>query len=233
MDLCNEWPGELWAPYFKNDPPSLTWGGWWTEASMHWMERSCEIVRKAHPNLAIGYSFEPKDRAKLSGKDLSFLDYADPHLWMAQANNNEFNNEIGYNFDRFSLKGYEAISAKAEAAYRRRPDYWQGLLRAHILSCSDAFRPHKIPLVTTECWAVVDYKDWPMLNWNWVRDLCEIGVETAAATGQWLAIGTSNFTGPQFRGMWREVEWHKRLTSLIKGSRISPEFKGSALYQSL
>jgi hypothetical protein len=26
VDFCNEWPGKYWAPYFKNDPPELTWG---------------------------------------------------------------------------------------------------------------------------------------------------------------------------------------------------------------
>jgi hypothetical protein len=42
LDLCNEWPGSLWAPYFKNDPPHLTWGYWHTEKSMQWMRVSIE-----------------------------------------------------------------------------------------------------------------------------------------------------------------------------------------------
>ena len=36
----------------------------------------------------------------------------------------------------------------------------------------------------------------------------------------WLAIATSNFCGPQFRGMWRDVAWHQRLTAQIKAAPL-------------
>jgi hypothetical protein len=50
--------------------------------------------------------------------------------------------------------------------------------------------------------------------------LCEIGVRTAAATGRWRAIATSNFCGPQFVGMWRDVDWHKRMTEVIHAAKV-------------
>jgi hypothetical protein len=61
--------------------------------------------------------------------------------------------------------------------------------------------------------------------------LCRIGAETAAATGQWTAIATSNFCGQQFKGMWRDVAWHQSITGLIKRSTILPELTGSKLAQ--
>jgi hypothetical protein len=82
-----------------------------------------------------------------------------------------------------------------------------------------------LPLATTECWGVVDYKDWPLLNWDWVKDMCALGVETAAATGRWSVVATSNFCGPQFAGMWRDVAWHQRLTQLVKRSRLDAELR--------
>lgn len=81
-------------------------------------------------------------------------------------------------------------------------------------------RKNRRPLVTTECWGLVDYKDWPLLKWDWVKDLCELGTITAARTGMWVGVATSNFCGPQFAGMWRDVEWHKRLTSIIRSSPL-------------
>ena len=39
-------------------------------------------------------------------------------------------------------------------------------------------------------------------------------------TGMWVGVATVNFGGPQFVGMWRDVEWHKRLTSIIRSSPI-------------
>lgn len=229
VDLCNEWPGAHWCPFFRNDPPELTWGGWHTETSLRWMREACATVRGSFPELPIGFSFEAKDLTKLAGRDLGFLDYADPHLWLAQANGNEFARTVGYNYDLVSLDSYDALARNGEALYRRRPEYWQGLLRQHILATAAAFAPTRLPLLTTECWAVVDYKDWPLLNWNWVQDLCRLGVATAAGTGQWAAVATSNFAGPQFRGMWRDVRWHQELTALIKAAPLRPELHASKL----
>lgn len=229
VDLCNEWTGELWAPFFKNDPPHLTWGGWHTDSSIVWMRESCEMVAKQFPELPIGYSFEPRDPSKLAGMDLSWADYVEPHLWMAQANDGEFYTAAGYRYDRFTADSYQSLAEKAEPLYRSKPAYWQSLLRQHIMRTADSLKPHKQPLMTTECWGVVDFKDWPLLNWEWVKDLCRIGVETAAGTGQWLAIASSNFCGPQFKGMWRDIEWHHAVTNLIKNSPILPELRDTKL----
>jgi len=73
---------------------------------------------------------------------------------------------------------------------------------------------------------VVDYKDWPLLDWGWIKDLCELGVTTAAKTGRWVGIGASNFCGPQFVGMWRDIAWHRRLTDTIKSANIDAELSG-------
>ena len=68
---------------------------------------------------------------------------------------------------------------------------------------------------------MVDYKDLPLLDWDWVLELNRLGVETAASTGCWAAVATSNFCAPQFAGMWRDIDWHRRLTKLIHESQNS------------
>lgn len=55
---------------------------------------------------------------------------------------------------------------------------------------------------------------------------CEFGTLEAAKKGRWKYIGTSNFCGPLFAGMWRKVEWHKQLTGRIKASRLDPGLEG-------
>ncbi len=70
------------------------------------------------------------------------------------------------------------------------------------------------------------YRDWPMADWDWMMDVCAAAVERAAATGRWAAICTSNFCGPQYHGMWRDIGWHRRLTDLIKSAAIDPEIWG-------
>jgi hypothetical protein len=109
---------------------------------------------------------------------------------------------------------------KAEALYKSKPDYWKSRLTYGVEFLAEWGRASGKPLITTECWSVVDYKDWPMLAWDWIKDLCETGVRTAAATGRWAAMGTSNFCGPQFAGMWRDVEWHRRMTAIIRSGSL-------------
>jgi len=55
-----------------------------------------------------------------------------------------------------------------------------------------------------------------------VRDLCSLGVQRAAHSGQWLAIACSNFCGPQFAGMWRDKALHQSVTLAIRSASISP-----------
>ncbi|HEX2891357.1 cellulase-like family protein, partial [Vineibacter terrae] len=60
----------------------------------------------------------------------------------------------------------------------------------------------------------------PQLEWDWIKDICERGVRQAAATGRWTAIATSNFCGPQFVGMWRDVDWHREMTRAIRSAPV-------------
>ena len=132
----------------------------------------------------------------------------------------EFYQKVGYNYERFEHKGYENVVLNAERLYRAKPEYWQAQLRERIMRHAELSRLGGHPLITTECWGIVDYKDWPGLDWEWVKELCALGTQWASETGCWAAIATSNFCGPQFRGMWRDVAWHRRLTGVIHEGKL-------------
>jgi hypothetical protein len=219
VDLCNEWPGEFWAPYFRNDPPELTWGGWHTDRSIDWMKTAAGIVKNAFPDLPVTFSFDANEE-KLLEKDLSYLDFLEPHIWMCHQNGQEFYQAIEYVQDLFGNGGYEALAQNGRRIYFERKDYWDSLLEKKILSTAETSRKAGRMLMTTECWAVVNYKDWPLLEWDWIKELCAVGVEKAASTGRWLAIATSNFCGPQFAGMWDDVDWHVAMTGIIRNSKL-------------
>lgn len=233
VDLCNEWPGSHWTPYFKNDPPEKTWGFWHTAKSMKFMKDSIEIVRKAYPELPLCYSFVSGQPELYPKKDLSFFDLIEHHIWMAQLNDGEYDKAMGYKYERFSPEGYKSIVANHERVYNERPEYWRKLLVDGVQLVANSAKAARQPLITTECWGLVDFKDWPLLKWDIVKELCELGVRTAAASGQWVAIATSNFAGPQFPGMWNDVAYHKKLTSLIKKSAINSDLKDSKLARRL
>ncbi len=229
VDLCNEWPGEDWAPFVT---PRMTYGDWQKPESLAWMHKAIALVREKYPELPLQFSFAG-DPTPATKEELSDFDLLDTHVWMTQQNNGEFYNLTGYNYERFDPKGYTNLSLKAEPAYRARPEYWQGLLTKEIDRLAAWSKAIQFPLATTECWAIVDYKDWPLLKWDWVKDLCALGARRAAASGQWLAVATSNFCEPQFVGMWRDVAWHRELTRAIKTADINPDLRKGRLYDRL
>ena len=222
VDLCNEWPGNIWAPFFSAQFPKVYWGQWDAPESMEWMKKAIALVREAYPDLPLVFSTDSQDLWRFDN-DLSYFDLVEQHIWMANQKQGEFLKAIDYKNGRFDPQAYKNVQANAERVYREKSDYWNNLLLNQINETAAVAKRIGKPLITTECWGIIDYKDWPMLNWDWVKELCEMGVKEAAATGQWVGIATSNFCAPQFVGMWRDVEWHRRLTTLIKSSPINPE----------
>jgi Sugar-binding cellulase-like len=224
VDLCNEWPGPSWTPYVT---PAFNWGQWDDPRALAYMKTAIGGVRKSYAELPLLFSTQGNRMDQFDKADISFTDLIEYHLWMAQLNNDEYYSKFGYSYDLFSPVGYEKMVEHAEAHYRSKPQYWKDKLINGIDQLAASARKAKQPLATTECWAVVDYKDWPLLNWDWIKELCALGTLRASTTGQWTAIATSNFCGPQFTGMWRDVAWHRSLTTAIKKGPISAELLGT------
>jgi hypothetical protein len=214
VDLCNEWTHPEWAPVFHNPEPYRQ-GEWDSPPSLDWMRRALVGVRVQFPGIPL--TFSTNSRPERFGEvDASFLDFLEPHLWIPSADGSDFYARVGYNFEAFDPRGYENLASRGEAIYRSNPEHWLGLLRKNIDRIAQASRQANRICITTEGWSMVDYKDWPMLDWGWVKEGCAEGVRAAVATGRWAGMCTSNFCGPQFRGMWRDVAWHQKLTKEIR-----------------
>jgi len=230
VDMCNEWPHILWTPFFKAERIEHNWS---TKASMDWMQRAIEVMVSMYPELPYTFSFDHYQEGILKANTIPFLDFIEQHIWMVSLNKGEFNNKVGIDWNGFSTDDIKRLVKKSEALYRSNPVYWNDLLTSCIKQFANDAKAANKPLITTECWSIVNYKDFPMLNWNWVKDTCALGVKTAAATGQWVALSTSNFCGPQFVGMWQDVEWHRMMTDIIKKSTISEDLKTTKIMNRL
>jgi Sugar-binding cellulase-like len=230
VDVVNEWPGPRWCPFFQ---PALDWGQWDDPRGLAYIKTAIEGLRLGYPNIPILFSTMGTRSKQFGEVDLGFVDAIEHHIWMAALNNGEFYNILKYEYELFTPVGYEKLQAGAEKLYRSKPEYWQGILTREIDLMADISRKINQPLATTECWGLVDYKDYPLLPWNWIKDLCALGTTRAAATGQWVAIATSNFCGPQFVGMWQDFAWHRRMTDAIKNAPLNPALKSSRLWARL
>ncbi|MDQ6794648.1 MAG: cellulase [Chloroflexota bacterium] len=218
VDLCNEFPLEMWAPFVDREEAvrdrsmGLRPGG-------RWMKEAIAGLRASYPQLTLTFSFDAEDD-RWPGPDLAFLDLLELHIWMAQWS--DFYARVGYVFDLFGPSGYDALAARGEAVYRSDPDRWLSGLREGIAGAAAWSRQLGRPLATTEGWGVINFRDDPRLDWGWVKELCDVGVSEALRTERWVALCTSNFCGPQFSGMWDDVAWHRRLTDRIHSAHIAP-----------
>lgn len=229
-DLCNEWPGDDWAPFVK---PHVSYGEWDQPVSLAWMPKAVALVRAQYQEMPLFFSVATGNMAAFEQHELTYFDLLDPHIWMAQSRNGEFYRLTDYHYARFDARDYTNLSLKAADVYRARPEYWQEGLTQTIDAFAEVSRKIRMPLITTECWGVVDYKDWPLLRWDWVQELCVLGAQRAASTGRWLAMASSNFCEPQFVGMWRDKLWHQRVTAIIRSAEIAPELRQARLYARL
>ncbi len=213
VDLCNEFPLDVWAPF---TPKRLSRA---TPEGVQWMAEPIALLKQSYPQYDYTFSFT-SEYQNWKQQDVSMLDFLELHLWMTHFS--DFYKKVGYNYERFDPKGYDNLAINAERIYNEGKDHWQARLKYGIDVLTEWSIAAKKPLITTECWSLVDYKDYPMLNWGWIKELCELGVTYAASKGRWAAMATSNFCGPQFHGMWRDVAWHRRLTDAIHGAALPP-----------
>lgn len=215
VDLGNEFPLSMYTPYLYGGE-ELAARSRTTAEMAAWMNEPIEVLRTAYPGLSFTWSFN-NEFDTWRDQDVSAFDLLELHIWMTFPETSDFYERIGYRLgpDRFEGQDYETLARDGEAMYRRDEAYWRSRLTATIDLAAQWSRGRDLPLVTTECWAVINFKDGPHLDWGWVKELCDFGVRQALGTGRWAALATSNFCGPQFPGMWRDVEWHRRLTDAI------------------
>ncbi len=214
LDCNNEFP--YWCQFlpsgFKRNSPE----------GLKWMRQIEEGLRHLYPEIPFTFSFVANEDETWLPQNVKSHDFLEIHVWMA--NYSDFYKKLNYNYERFDTKGYDRIQLNAESLYNSDKEYYQNSLKEGIQHIIDLSKRSNLPVITTECWGIVDYKDFPMLNWGWVKDLCTIGVENATKSGRWVAIATSNFCGPQFKGMWNDIAYHRKLTSMIKSSTFDQSF---------
>ena len=218
VDLCNEFPNVKWSPYLYGAKATIS-EPLTSERLKVWMRDSIAILRRSYPNL--DYTFSQSDQFHLwDHQDVSMLDFLEPHIWITHPALSSFYADIGYSF---RTREFQALVRKAKPYYLANKARLDALLTQWIGKAADWSRRTRKPLIPTEARASVMYRDWPMADWDWMKDVCAAGVEQASATGRWTAICTSNFCGPQYRGMWRDVAWHRRLTDIIKSGRVDAD----------
>jgi hypothetical protein len=199
VDLTNEFPMDLWTKYSCGNS---------TEEKFEWANNT---LLKFKENYDYKFCFTLND---YNNRLLTEMDYINMNIWIASVSG--WQTEVGYSHRFWDNDSYNILVEKGEEIYRAKEEQWKSGLSTSIDALAEWSRKINKYIICTEGWGPIDYKDYPGLNWGWVKEICAYGVEKSIASGQFIAICTSNFCGPQFKGMWEDVEWHKKLTRRIK-----------------
>jgi hypothetical protein len=212
VDLCNEFPG--WIRGDDLVDRGVTFDS--PEAG-RWMREAVERVRTAYDH---DYTFSVAgDFDGWREAEVDTLDFLELHVWMQSFC--EFTDGLGVEDPNADPDAYyDALAARGGERYREDRERWLAALDRGIERATAWSRAAGLPLATTESWAVVHARDWPRLDWAWIREVCEYGVREAVETGRWAAVSTSNFCGPQFAGMWEDADWHRRVTSVVNDGDV-------------
>jgi hypothetical protein len=159
--------------------------------------------------------------AKLDAVDYTYFGALDPHFWFSH--HNDFNEQTG-------LSGLNMFRSEKqshfEGNYKKVLKYWQenkqdlsDWMEGRIEEAAALGRKHDIPVGNTEGWGAVFWQEHPFVDWQFIQEAADVSVDLAIKHG-YKFICTSNFTHPQFKGLWADVEWHQQITKRIKNGII-------------
>lgn len=194
--------------------------------------QSIEGVRKNFPHLKYTFSLVSFGAEKImTGVDLGSFDLLEPHIWTTD--DSQWMEESGMMKvnEGEPSEGLRRFVNTVRNLYLENRDRCRSILDDLTTKWADwasnpgnghgsGKGPERLPLVTTEAWTTVLYEDVSPAGedgeWEWFKEVSEIGVRNAVKKG-WQGICTSNFSEPHFEGMWRDIDWHRRMTSFIRG----------------
>jgi len=161
----------------------------------------------------------------LSDIDISQFSAIDYHIWFAHH---------GMNFDlqqfQGTIPGLQQISTRDQkqdlgSIYNNLLTHWRdnkenliAWMDQRLTTISGVAARHQIPCGNTEGWGPIWWFDHPELDWKWVKEAGEVCIDLALKHDNYKFLCTSNFSLPQFTGMWEDIKWHQKMTGMIKGS---------------
>ncbi|MBP3648138.1 MAG: hypothetical protein J6K55_17170 [Clostridia bacterium] len=110
----------------------------------------------------------------------------------------------------------ESVNEKVHKAWKKHRNECVEWLDQQMELVQTVGRKFGIPVGNTEGWGSVIWLEHPMLEWDFVKEAGMIAAELGAKHG-YLFNCQSNFCEPQYLRLWRDVDYHRQVTSLIRG----------------
>lgn len=174
-------------------------------------------LKLAWPTLDFLYCFTHSNSTPWNRMELSSFDALDVHHWFTQ--NVEFSNSVDYYSGIHSAWNsdldYERCLNNIRNEWPTQRAALIKWMRSKIGQVADVGRKLDIPCGNTEGWGPIMWREHPLLDWSFVKEAGLIGAHLGAELGYKFNC-SSNFTHPQFKGLWDDIAWHHEVTSIIK-----------------
>jgi hypothetical protein len=237
VDICNEFPVSRWAPGSYSEIFRSKRGGdlWmlrnltrrWDDGVKqrikNYFDGAIMPLREKYPALKYTFSFQALGSRQMQEINVSAFNVAEVHIWVSDyikwlLVSGQVLAHVRFPRYPSSIRIHARRMAKL---YTENREEYIRMLKARIDFWAEWGNKKGIPLFTTEAWGPINYDDVSTRGtggeWDWVKDIAEQGVRMASEKG-WKGICSSNFCQPHFKGMWADVQWHKRMTDIIRHS---------------
>jgi hypothetical protein len=235
VDLCNEFPMSIWAPQpYANilgmeyeQSNSLRgfikylrkWDAQTTARASAYFNHAIAQVREKYPALKYTFSLQAIGAKNLMQSDTSAFDLTEPHIWATDDLRWTIKSKHLSTFIGRYPTGVVKHAQTCMKLFPKHRDRLYDILDKRTDLWADWAKQRNLPLITSEGWTSVMYEDISqnghLGEWGWFKEVAEMGVTLAIDKG-WQGICTSNFCQPHFEGMWHDVDWHRRMTDLIR-----------------
>ena len=150
-----------------------------------------------------------------SEKDLDLTNFAalDYHIWFSHWGNIPGMSDIR---TRYQGNDYRASLKELKTFWTESKEKLVGWMNGRLRDISLEAEKYGIVCGNTEGWGPIFWIDHPELDWSYVKESGEVCIELLQSYPRFKFICTSNFTHPQFRGMWEDIKWHKEMTRKIR-----------------
>jgi len=167
-------------------------------------------IKSRYPELDFFVSFSKMNLDKIDLSNYSALDY---HLWFQFIIDVP---EIWQIHKRESTTDHRDVYAKIKKCWVEDKFQLTEWMNGRIAKAARVAKENNIVCGNTEGWGAINWYDHPELGWEWIKECAEISVDACLKHDNYKFICTSNFTHPQFKGMWDDVAWHRAITEKIK-----------------
>jgi hypothetical protein len=107
----------------------------------------------------------------------------------------------------------QAAILKNWTAHKEELVNWMDAWMGHV---AELGRQYGKPIGNTEGWGIINWLDHPALTWDIIKEAGLICAQLGAKHDYRFNC-SSNFTHPQFPGLWQDIAWHKKVTAIIRG----------------